>query len=246
MKLLWFLLFSLLCPAAFGQSLVRIKVTSGEHPVIKGYMLKMEEDIYVIQDRVGNRYQIPGSQIKKISIISGNQENYTKSTEGDQFFFGASFSANTFREKKNKSVSGIGISALAGYDWKRNYSAMIKAGLSDMNLHGDEFFLPVTLSVQKYFSDKENAFFAGMEVGHSFTVSPVRLRSVSEEFTAGHGSLLAPSGGFRIRNPNGPDHMFQVGLHFQQYRSEEENQANLKDRIEIKYRRWFISYSLLF
>ena len=244
---------------AVGQSTVRMKLNNDQ--TIKGEWMGMEQNQYLVRQENGTVLYVPAMMVYKLKLNRSFKEFPRYDENRNAFFYGWSGEFNTTTGQKNQNFNGTGISGLIGYDWDHRYSLAFTTGYRNMNIGQPETFVPMTLTAKRYLTNGRYLVFAGVEAGYQWGVrnkwhlsnTQSNWNSFDPRFSwqqppheRGGGPSVAPLAGVRKIGKFGWDHVFSMGLHFQKFESDQLHDDDNFSRVEILYKRWRVSYGMIF
>lgn len=243
-----------------AQSVQRFRISG--HPSITGAVEEETETRFTIRDDTGKLITIPKSKI----ISHRPYKAYLDSPGYDQnrndFYLGLEWGYNqTFGQEKQNFI-GYSIFGRAGYDWNHRYAMEIKTGINNMNFTGihvnndssSEVYIPVLFSVKKYLTRNRHLLYLHLSHGYSWGLTRTNPEQdywepdllARELKHRGAGPVIMPGIGVRRIGKYGQDYELQLGVHLQQMHSINGNPEELYSELNIIYRRWTISYGVLF
>lgn len=259
MRLLITIMFlACLTQLTFGQSNVRMKLSNDQ--TVKGEWMGMEQNQYLVRQGNGTVIYVPAEMVYKLKLYRIYKEFPRYDENRNTFFYGWSGEFNTTTGHENRNFKGAGIIGSLGYDWDHRYSLAFSTGYRNMNIGQPETFVPITLTTKRYLTIGRYLLFAGVEAGYQWGVknkwslsnnqsiwhsieSPFIWQQSPHE--RGGGPSVTPLAGIRKIGKFGWDHVFNIGLHFQKFESDQLHDDNFS-RVQIIYRRWRFSYGMIF
>lgn len=259
MRILYIVFFLLgIVPYATSQSDVKLKLKNNE--TIKGEWLGMEDEQYKVGMEDDGILIIPREMVYKLQVRR-SPENYPRyDNNRNSLFFGVSGDFTTTIGQTNQNFKGIGIKGTVGYDWDHKYALKANAGYRNMNIGNPETFIPVSLTPIKYLTHGRFLLYGGVEAGYNWAIkNPWQSGLVGRipwasnwvpweqaRHEKGQGPSITPLFGVRMIGKDGIDHEMSIGLHFQKLESERKFEDDNYSKVELMYRRWQVSYGLVF
>lgn len=258
MKLLFIIMILLgFAEMAVSQSTVKLQLTSNQ--TIKGEWLGMEDGQYLIGQEKDAILYIPQEMVYKMKVKRSYKDFLDYDKNRNTLIYGVSGDYNTTIGQENQNFQGIGLSASIGYDWDHKYALRASVGYRNMNIGNPETFLPVSLSATKYLTHGRFLLFGGVEAGYNWGIknmwqsgtgwtpwSSTWIPWQQPRHKKGQGPSVAPLLGVRMIGKHGIDHELSLGLHFQKFQSERRFDDDDYSKIDILYKRWQVSYGLVF
>lgn len=245
-------------PYAMSQSDVKLKLKSNE--TIKGEWLGMEDGQYMVDMDEEGVLLIPHEMVYKLRIKRPPQDYPRYDNNRNAVFYGISGDFTTTVGQANQNFQGLGIKGTLGYDWNHDYALKISAGYRNLNLGNPETFIPVSITPVKYLTRGRYLLYGGLEAAYNWGIeNPWKTGTIhtnpwisswqpwpGSRHTNGQGPSVTPLLGVRMIGKDGVDHEMSIGLHFQKFASERELEDDIYSRVELTYRRWQISYGIVF
>lgn len=258
MKTLWiFIILSITTGSLFAQSGYRVRLA--DHPTVKGNIEAETETDLLIRDERGNLMAVPKNKIRSKKPYQTYREAPGYDQNRNDFYLGLEWGYNQTFGQEKQNFFGYTIFGRAGYDWDHRYAMEIKTGFNNMNFTGmllnndssRELYIPIILSVKKYLTRNRNLLYLSLGHGYSWGIGRINLGKgyghPSEDHNRrGAGPVVIPGIGIRRIGKYGQDYELQIGVHLQQMNSRNINPEELNSELEISYRRWNISYGMMF
>jgi len=239
----------ILTTSSFGQSRFQFRLSG--HPTVKGEVEAETETDLLVRDQSGSLISIPKDKIRTTRPYQTYLDAPGYDQNRDDFYFGLEWGYNQTIGQKDQNFYGWTFFGRAGYDWDHRFAIDIKTGINNMNFTGlpiannssKELYIPIVLSVKKYLTKNRHLLYLSLGHGYSWGLGPVFKKELKE---SGAGTVIIPGIGIRRIGKYGQDYELQLGLHLQQMYSRNKNPSDLRSELEINYRRWSLSYGVMF
>lgn len=258
----WVLMFLLMFGGiALAQGQTQVKIKSKDRHIIKGEWMGLTDDQYMVRQDNGSVIYVPQDVVYKLILYKPYQDYPRYDDNRNTYFYGWSVDFNSTIGQENQNFKGAGINILMGYDWDHRYSVEASAGYRNMNIGQPETFLPVAISVKKYLTHGRHLLFTGMKAGYQWgienkwnsdvsrspwQITDSRITWFQPQHDRGRGPSLTPLLGVRRVGKYGRDQIFSIGLHFQKFKSHHKIDEDPHSTIELFYKRWQLSYGMVF
>ena len=240
-----------------AQSVVKLHLHNDR--TIKGEWLGMEDGQYLVGQAESTVVYIPRAMVYKMKV-KPTLHAYPKFDQNrNGMIWGVTTEFNTTLGEKDHNFRGVGAKTSVGYDWNHRYAVMLSVGIRDMNLDQSEMFLPVSVTPIKYFTSGRFLMYGGMELGYNWGIknqwasanSGLTWMSIGGSWAQprhhnGHGASVTPLVGLRMIGKYGVDHVLSLGLHVQKFESERKFEDDYYSHIDLLYKRWQVSYGIVF
>lgn len=240
-----------------AQSVVKLHLLDDQ--TIKGEWLGMEDGQYLVGQAESTIIYIPREMVYKLKVKPTllAYPKYDQNRNG--LIWGISTEYNTTLGQDEHTFRGAGAKGSVGYDWNHRYAVLVSVGMRDMNLDQSEMFLPVSVTPVKYFTSGRLLVYGGLEAAYNWGIknqwasanSGLTWRSIGGSWTQprhhdGQGASVTPLLGLRMIGKHGVDHVLSLGLHVQKFESERKFEDDNYSRVNLLYKRWQVSYGVVF
>lgn len=240
-----------------AQSVVKLRLHDDR--TIKGEWLGMEDGQYLVGQAASTIIYIPREMVYKLRV-KPTLHAYPKFDQNrNGVIWGVSAEFNTTLGQEDHNFRGVGAKTFVGYDWNHRYAMLLSVGIREMNLDQSEMFLPVSITPVKYFTSGRFLIYGGLEAAYNWGLknqwatanSGLTWRAIGGNWAQprhhdGHGASVTPLLGLRMIGKHGVDHVLSLGLHIQKFESERKFEDDYYSRVNLLYKRWQVSYGVVF
>jgi len=242
-KSIFILIFLFVANLCFAQNDNQDVIYTNNGSIFRGNIVKMDENRSIdLQIKNGQVIHFDHSEIQKIvqeaTVVGIGEKTYNFKEHG--MFYASSFEPNFGLSAWNRSIVGVGLHQVVGYQMNRWLGYGLGLGVDGYEIGSGRLFVPLYLQVRGYFTKNRISPYYSVNIGYGFAED---THDNSKEIDGGR--YFYPSVGYRFGAAKSGNFTMDFGIKFQKGHFLRVNNWGSDDR-NVDYRRFTFRLGWLF